>query len=203
MQITGHTLPGYRVHEYMLVLNPHEELRNRIIQLRKEWTEHYELEPLTGKPGIALASFTQYEMMEERLLNRLKVVGMGFPPFKIELGGFGSFPSHSIFISVASRSAVQSLVKELRSSAQRLMKLNDENKPHFLTDPHIILARKLKPWQYEKIWEEHREKKFTACFIADSMTLLRKPGGEGSFKTLARFGFQNLPVATKQGALFG
>ena len=32
MQLTGLTMPGYRVYEYLLVLDPHEELRNRIVQ---------------------------------------------------------------------------------------------------------------------------------------------------------------------------
>ena len=37
MQLSGITMPGYRVYEYLLVLNPHEELRNRIMQVKKEF----------------------------------------------------------------------------------------------------------------------------------------------------------------------
>jgi hypothetical protein len=35
------------------------------------------------------------------------------------------------------------------------------------------------------------------------MTLLRRPEGEGKFQPLMQFSFQNLPVVTRQGELFG
>ena len=203
MQISGPALPGYRTYEYLLVLNPHEDLRKRILQAKKEFSEKYGVGNSGGITYLALVGFTQYEMMEERIINRLKLVGMSFPPFKVELKDFGSFPSHTIYINVATRLPVQNLVKEVRSQAQRLMKLNDENKPHFMLEPHLTIARKLKPWQYEKGWLEYNTKSFSGRFIADSMTLLRRAAGEMRYNTIARFEFQNLPISTRQGELFG
>lgn len=203
MQISGPALPGYRTYEYLLVLNPHEDLRKRIMQAKKEFSEKYGVGNSGGITYLALVGFTQYEMMEERIINRLKLVGMSFPPFKVELKDFGSFPSHTIYINVATRLPVQNLVKEVRSQAQRLMKLNDENKPHFMLEPHLTIARKLKPWQYEKGWLEYNTKSFSGRFIADSMNLLRRAAGEMRYNTIARFEFQNLPVSTRQGELFG
>ncbi len=203
MQLTGLTLPGYRVSEYLLVLSPHEELRKKIMQVKKEFSGKFETGAAGGQPQVSLANFLQYEMMEERLLNRLRVVAMSFPPFKVELKDFGSYPSHTIYINVSSRLPVQGLVKEVRTEAQRLMKLNDENKPHFILEPHVTVARKLKPWQYEKGWNEYSQKAFSGRFIADSMTLLKRTVGELKYKTVARFDFENLPVLTRQGELFG
>ncbi len=203
MQLTGLTLPGYRVSEYLLVLNPHEELRKRIMLVKKEFSEKFETGAVGGQPQVSLANFLQYDMMEERLLNRLRVVAMSFPPFKVELKDFGSFPTHTIYINVSSRLPVQGLVKEVRTEAQRLMKLNDENKPLFILEPHVTVARKLKPWQYEKGWNEYGQKAFSGRFIADSMTLLKRTVGELKYRTVARFDFENLPVSTKQGELFG
>ena len=202
MQLTGTTLPGYRVYEYLLVLTPHEELRNKVTQVRKAFQDAYQ-SSAGGHPQVLMVNFLQYEMMEERLINRLKVVAMGYPPFKVELKDFGSFPSHTIYINVTSKVPVQGLVKEIRSEAQRLMKLNDENKPHFILEPHLTIARKLKPWQYEKGWLEYSNKNFTGRFIADSMALLKRQVGEKRYTTVMRFALQNLPVSTKQGELFG
>lgn len=198
------TLPGYKVNEYLLVLSPHEELWNKIMKVKGGFADKYQSDHARwSKPQIALVSFVQYEMMEERLINRLKVVGMSYPPFKVELKDFGSYPSHTIYINVTSKVPVQGLVKEVRSEAQRLMKLNDENKPHFILEPHLTIARKLKPWQYEKGWLEYSNKNFAGRFIADAMLLLKRPVGEKKYKTVNRFDFQNLPVLTKQGELFG
>ena len=33
-------------------------------------------------------NFVQFEMMEERLVNHLKTIGMGYTPFKVELKRF-------------------------------------------------------------------------------------------------------------------
>jgi len=203
MQLSGMTMPGYRVYEYLLVLNPHEELRNRILQVRKEFYEVYKApKAIGGKPHVALVNFIQYEMMEERLVNRLRTIAMGYYPIKLELKDFGSFPSHTIYIYVTSKMPVQTLVKEIRSQAQRLMKLNDDNKPHFIMEPHIAIARKLLPWQYEKGWSEYSNKHFTGRFIADGMLLLKRPVGEMKYQIVERSQFQNLPVVTKQGELF-
>lgn len=195
--------PGYKVYEYLLVLNPHEALRDKIMKVKQHFFETYQnASAVYSKPHITLANFVQYEMMEERLLNRLQVVAMGFPPIKIEMKDYGSFPSHTIYINITSKIPVQALVKNIRTDAQRLMKLNDENKPHFILEPHLTIARKLKPWQFEKGWLEYSHLHFTGRFIADAMLLLRRPVGEMKYQIVKRFEFQNLPVATKQGDLF-
>jgi 2'-5' RNA ligase len=202
--ITTATIPGYRVFEYLLVLNPHEELRNKIMKVKQDFYDTYKASTaIGGKPHITLANFLQYELMEERLINRLQMIAMGFHPVKVELRDYGSFPSHTIYVNVVSKLPIQSLVKTIRTDAQRLMKLNDDNKPHFMLEPHITIARKLQPWQYEKGWLEYSHKQFTGRFIADSMLLLKRPVGELKYQIARRFEFQNLPVVTKQGDLFG
>jgi 2'-5' RNA ligase len=202
MKLDLHSIPAYRINEYSLILNPHEELRNRIMQVKKEFSDTYKNDQAVGmKPHIALVRFTQLEMMEERILNRLKVVAMGYHPFKVELKDYGSYPSHTIFINVATKVHIQNLVREVRES-QRLMKPDNEHKPHFIDDPHITIARKLVPWQYEKGWLEYSHRHFTGRFIADSMLLLKRRMGDKAWQIAQRFEFMNLPVTTKQGELF-
>lgn len=204
------SIPGYRVYEYLLVLSPHEELWNRIVKVKEDFAKQYKSDYARwGKPHITLVNFVQYAMMEERIVSRLHNIAMGFPPFKVELKDYGSFPSHTIYINVTSKLQVQSLVKNIRTESQRLMKLNDDNKPHFIMEPHLTIARKLKPWQYEKGWLEYSHKHFTGRFIANEMTLLKRLAVESpegyrmKYQVAATFQFQNLPVITKQGELFG
>ncbi len=197
-------LPGYKVNEYLLVLSPHKELWDKIMKVKEEFAEVYKSDYARwGKPHITLVNFVQYAMMEERVINRLHNVAMAHYPFKVELKDFGSFPSHTIYINVTSKVPVQSLVKMIRTETQRLMKLNDDNKPHFILEPYLTIARKLQPWQYEKGWLEYSNKNFTGRFIADSMLLLKRPVGELNYQKVKRFEFQNMPVLTKQGELFG
>ena len=197
-------LPGYRVNEYLLVFNPHEELRNKIMQVKQDFYDSYKAATAKwGKPHITLVSFTQYEMTEERIINRLKMIAMGYHPVKIELKDYGSFPSHTIYINITTKMPIQNLVKEIRSQTQRLMKLDDDHKPHFILEPHLTIARRLEPWQYEKGWLEYSHKHFTGRFIAGGMLLLKRPVGELKYQIAQRFEFENLPVNTTQGELFG
>ena len=197
------TIPGYKVYEYLLVLNPHEELRNRIMQVKQHFFDKYQAAAAVhGKPHITLVNFLQYEVKEERLLNRLKAIAMGFHPIKVELKDYGSFPSHTIYINVISKLPVQELVKNIRKEAQLLMKLNNDHKPHFILEPYIGIARKLQPWHYEKGWLEYSHKQFTGRFIADGMLLLKRPAGELKYQVVQRLQFENLLVATRQGGLF-
>lgn len=198
------SLPGYRIYEYQLVLLPNDALRHRILQAKQEFAERYRLPfHAGGRPFIPLVQFQQYELMEERLLHRIGMVAMSQPPFKVELRDFGSFPSHTVFIQVASRLPVQQLVRTLRTEAQRLMKLNEDSKPHFMTEPHIPLGTRLKPWQYEKSWLEYSQRSFSGRFIADGMLLLKRRQGDSAWQVAKRFEFMNLPVLTRQGELFG
>lgn len=204
MKTILNTIPGYKVYEYLLVLSPHQELWNKIVKIKEEFAETYKSDHAKwGKPHLTLVNFVQYAMMEERIINNLRLVSMGFPPFKVELKDFGSFPSHTIFINVTSKVPVQGLVREIRAKTQRLMKPDDDNKPHFILEPHLTIARKLLPWQYEKGWLEYSNRHFTGRFIADGMTLLKRPVGELKYQVAERFSFQNLPVVTRQGELFG
>jgi 2'-5' RNA ligase len=192
--------PGYRINEYLLVLSPHEELKNRIMQVKKEFYDKYNAETAKwGKPHLALVNFVQIEMLEERIVNRLKTIAMGYHPLKVELKDFGSFPSHTIYINVVTKEPIRNLVKEIRE-VQRLMKLDKDNKPHFIDEPHLTVARKLLPWQYEKGWLEYSNRHFTGRFIADGMLLLKRRVGDKAWQILRRFEFMNLPVSTKQGA---
>src|SRR4051812_20224140 len=93
--------PGYRVFDYLLVLPPHEELWNTIMEIKKKFAEDYDCKTaLYTKPHITLLRFRQIEMMETRIIQRLKNITVSLVPIKVELKGFGSFPSHTIYINI-------------------------------------------------------------------------------------------------------
>jgi 2'-5' RNA ligase len=203
MKTNMEVAPGYRVFEYLLVVNMPEDLRNRVLKLREEFAEKYKVQNILVKPQLLLASFRQYAMMEERILNKLRTLAMGFPPFRVALKDFGSFPSHTIYINVGSKIPIQNLVRSVRTEIQRLTRYDEEHKPHFILEPFVAVGLKLKPWQYEKGWLEYSHCHFAGRFIAESMSLLKRSPGELKYKLVEGLEFRNMPVRTKQGALFG
>jgi 2'-5' RNA ligase len=189
--------------DYLLVLQPHEDLFNKIMQVKQKFAETYDCAQAThSKPHITLVNFRQYEINEERMIQAIRSVAVTHKPFSVELNNFGSFPTHTIFINVATKTQIVHLVKSFRP-VQRLMKMNDDNKPHFITDPHMTVSRKLLPWQYEKGWLELSNSHFNGKFVADYLLLLKRKDGSWKYSEAARFSLLNKPIATiRQGSLF-
>ncbi|WP_235954368.1 2'-5' RNA ligase family protein [Limnovirga soli] len=195
-------LPGYRVCDYMLVLPPNEALWTSIMEIKTAFGANYDCPAAQwAKPYITLVRFKQYEMMEPRIIRRLHSCGMTMAPFKIELNDFGSFPSHTIYLQITSKPAIMDAVAILRT-AQSLLKIDNDNKPHFITEPYIAIARKLLPWQYEKAWLQYRHQHFSGRFIASKMLLLKRGENEKGYQTVMEIPFQQIPVLAKQGELY-
>lgn len=193
-------LPGYIMHEYKLVIPLPEALEARIYQLRQDFGAHYQYKADPGRPHLTLVSFSQVEMMEERILQRLKTIGMGASPFKVELRDFGAFPTHTIYVNVATKNAVRELMRSVKD-IQKLLKTDADHKPYFLQDPVISIARKLKPWQFEKGWLEYSHRHFTGRFVADGILLLKRRDASRPWQILQRIEFKSLPVAMQQQSL--
>lgn len=193
-------MPGYRIAEYQLILNPHEDLRNRIITLKKELANKCDLPVHNSKPHVTLARFKVWELMETKLVNHLKAIAMGLPPVKIHLKDYGNFPSHTIYINIESRLAIANLVKQLKD-ARRLMK-SPENEPHFINEPFIPLAQRMPSEIFDKAAIEYAHRHFTGSFIASEMLLLKRREGDYAFQIVEHLQFMNLPVSVKQGDLF-
>ena len=197
------SLPDHQVNQYKIIITPSEDVAERIINIQKDFINKYQVVyKSVYRPQIILVSFKQFQAHEERIINRLKMVGMGFPLLKIELKGFGSFPSHTLFINVSAKNGIDELIRKIKEQSQRLLKMDSENRPHFMNQPHLTVVRKLKHWQYEQGWLEFRHQHFTGTFVASKMMLLRKKAGDHNFIPIESFEFQNLPVETKQGKLF-
>lgn len=195
------SLPGYRLCEYLLVLHPHEDLVDKIAKVKESFYEKYKAESAKwSKTHITLVKFSQLQMMEDRIVNRLQAIATGLTSFTIELKDFGSFPTHTIFINIETKASIEALVKRIKP-AQALLRTK-ETKAHFMDNPHLTIARTLTPQQYEQAWLEYSHLHFSGKFIAQNMLLLRRPDGMKGYQKVQHFEFMNLPVMTTQGSLF-
>ena len=193
-------MPGYRVHDYLVVINPPASMREKLDGIKQEFKNYHQGVQINNGSNLLLAKFSTWEMMEEKIVQRMKVIGMAAPSFKIQLKDYGSHPSHTIYINMTSILPVKELIRELKS-IQRLMK-SPAADPHFPDEQHLTISSRLNHGQYEKAWNEYAHRHFTGSFIADGMLLLKKVQGDKRYQIVERFGFMNLPVGTKQGELF-
>lgn len=193
--------PGYALNEYKLVIPLPEALEQKILGIRKDFGEQYQYKPDLHRPHLTLVMFSQLSMMEEKIVQKLRSISMGEAPFLMEMRDYGSFPAHTIFINVSTKEPVKRLMRSVKE-VQRLLRTDIEHKARFLQDPIISVARKLKPWQYEKGWLEYSHRRFTGRCVADSMLLLKRVEGTLPWQICSRFEFENMPVHSKQQILF-
>ena len=195
-------IPGYNYNEYKIVLRPNEDLASKIAEIKKTFSEQYKTSFSNNfSIDIPLVNFVQLEMKEKQVLNNLQTIAEHYRPFKVNLKNFGSMPTHSIFINIESKQQVLNLVKELKST-QRWMRLDKENKAHFINNPFITIASKLLPWQFEKGWLEYKNHYFTGSFMAEEMLLMKRKIGTFKFHVVKQFKFNDIEKYASQTELF-
>lgn len=187
---------------YLLILHPDESVREKIMEQKKTFSQKLECPScLYSRPHITLVKFTQYNSLEPRIVKKIVSLAQTISPFSISLNGFGSFPSHTIFFNIQTKNEIVSLVKNLREMHLPL-KLDKDNKPHFITEPHLTLARKLLPWQYEKGWLEWSHINFSAKFMSNEMILLKRRDNVSNYQTVGTYSFLGKKEEVKQSSLF-
>ncbi len=194
---------GNPVIEYLLAITLEQALDQKITIVKKDFKKKFKV--TTHQPTenrITLVHFCQYLALEATLLAQLSKIIGSVVPFKIELQNFGSLPTHSIFIKVLSKLPIQNLAKALRQ-AQKIMTLDADNKAHFIEEPQMLIAQKLKPWQYEKSWLEYEHTPFSGRWMVDKISLLkRKKEAMGAYQPVKIFQFGQPTLSTLQGNLF-
>jgi 2'-5' RNA ligase len=195
-------MPGYRISEYRLIIPLSEALQQTVMQVRKELHERYRIPlPFELKPSLTILHCHAYEGMEAKLTDRMQQVATRSQAFKVELQNFAAYPSHTIYIHVPTRSPFNELTKELKV-IKSLTKIPDHD-PHFIIEPHLLIAQKLKPFQFTRMWMDCEHTQFTGRFMATSMVLMKRSATNTHYEEMRRFDFASLGLRVKQGTLFG
>ncbi|WP_332733051.1 2'-5' RNA ligase family protein [Flavihumibacter sp.] len=196
------SMPGYQVYEYQLVLAIPDTIKDRIRKLRQQFSEQYNLPvPRNSAVMIPLVKFRQRQLLEEKMRSSLHQLVMGWRPFTVNLKDYKSMPTHSIYIPVTSKSALQQCGRELKSM-QHLLRPDTNHNPFFPQEQQLIIAAKLPPGIYEKAWQQYAYRHFNAQFMVDACLLLKRKSGGQHWQILQRMELKDMPVGVKQGMLF-
>lgn len=194
-------IPGMPVNQYMLIVKPSENLLERTKRIQTKWAETEGLQNRQLQSGyLLLARFSQFNAQEERLLRILHYAAMETAPYRINIEGFFGLPEHSIGLKISNPAPVKVINRSIQSYLKGL-KLPGE-RPYFNQYPAIGMATKLEAGQYRAIWNSYGSRHFSAFFIAGHFLVLRKRAQDKGWSILERFGFENIPVQSKQGVLF-
>jgi hypothetical protein len=198
---TSSSMPGYQINEYRLVIPLAEALQEKVINIRTALHERHRVKAnFELQPALTILKFNAFENIEPRLLERLHQVALEHNPFKVELENYAAYPSHTIYIDVLTKSPFNELTKSLKKM-KWLMSI-PQYEPHFINEPHLIIAQRLKPMQFIGMWMECEHMHFSGRFIAKEMILLKRNAETQHYEELRRMEFMALPLSVKQGELF-
>ena len=190
------------INEYLLVIQPNEDVCEKIMTLKQHFSTNYQCpQALHLKPQISLLKFSHYELSESRFVSRFRNIAMVNAPFKITLNDFGNYPSHTIYANIQTTNQLTELSKELKQ-VQAFIKPDKQHKPHFISEPIIIIAHKLLPWQYERGWLELSNTHFNASFTVNELLLLKRKEGNNGYKMLERLPLLNNIKRLEQASMF-
>lgn len=193
----------YSLNQYLLVIEPSAALKEKMVVHYTQFAESYEAAAhVRPHANISLVQFQQYEMMEARMMAPLIRIIQSFNHITIDINGFGSFPTHTIFFNIATKNELILLVKAI-TAIRGLLTPDKDHKAYFITDPYIVLANKLLPWQFEKGWLEMSNTPFSGRFVATEIKLLRKRVAENQYRVVKKISLLHQKVTPAiQGHLF-
>jgi len=183
------------IYEYRLVLAAPEPLWNEVMKIKERFAFKFKASAaVRTKPYITLVKFFSPAMAQDKLVRGLKNSVNSGDPFEVVLEDFGCLPTHTIFIAVRSKNPIRELLNKVKKVRQ-LMKAPEQD-PYFITDPYLIIARKLHPKQYEQGWALLSQTHFKGAFLAAELLLLGRPAGESAsaYQQLAIFTLSGLTI---------
>lgn len=193
---------GVQLYEYLLIVEPVDVAQKQIQAFKQYFLKsHRYPNAVISKSHITLMRFTQYESYEKRIIQKFQQLAASTVPFDIELQDFGNF-GHTLFIDVKSTHPILSVVSKRRQELCPLLNGVKGVNPHFVTKPHVTIARNLTPSQTDAIWPIWKRTRYNGTFRAKRMILLKRMVGTQSYSVVRKFNFLGIPPPFTQGKLF-
>jgi len=173
-----HTVPVFAdkgLYEYLLVVSPAGEVYEQLLAEKKNFYETYqERTAIKTLPHITVANFMAKEAMEETLIRYMYRIISTHKSFEVMLNNFSGFPSSkTLYVRVQEHEPFKQLAASLKT-LQGYIENNDCPPPHFISNPHLTIARRIKEPVYDKAILDYSQKVFHASFMVNELVLLRR-----------------------------
>ena len=196
-------IPGFSLAEYRLIIPVAEHLQEKINAEKNYFISSYTNSKIPlANSTITLTNFMQYSSAEELIVKKFGSVIGSFQPTQIEVYNFGFLPTHTIFFKLANKSAVQTFSKKIKAKCAQYLNADNEHAPHFINEPYIPLACKLKADEFSNAIAEYTQRHFKGSFVAENMVLLKREPGNQRYEKVSSFLFNTATPPCLQTRLF-
>ena len=141
-------------------------------------TAYHSRAALRSPPHITLRAPFRLPLDQVRCVKQvLSEFATRYPPFSVELGGFGCFPSRVLSVRVIENQILFSIQRDLIKTLAQNQIASSSEPTFYPFHPHITIAfRDLTQRHFNSLWGEVEHKSFSGRFTASGITLLGHDG---------------------------
>jgi 2'-5' RNA ligase len=180
--------------EYLLVVYPLGDLRDRLLEEQQQFSVYYGLDRIDrglqtmarNKPHITLAAFRAGEEVEDTLIRWIQRICNQQKQFEVALNNYSGIPPHTIYLRVQDPQPFRELMTQLRAiddfvrpSGWPPVSLNNR--------PYLSIAGGLTERVYNKAMPDYSRKTFHGIFRVGELVLLKRGHSFAPCKTVNIF----------------
>jgi len=165
---------------YLLAIIPPHDLSREIHEIRLHCSEKFGVLKAL-KPPVHISIYRPFRLDEDFEINFIRMIQYALAEqesFVQDIKNYEAFDTHAIVLRALLNPGILKLYNII--SAIMIEKGIDKHPSDiFPFRPHLTIAyRDIKPEVFPMIWEEYKDKKFTASFKADHLSLLKHDGNQ-------------------------
>ncbi|HXB94004.1 MAG TPA: 2'-5' RNA ligase family protein [Puia sp.] len=189
---------GDRRAEYLLVIYPYGDLRDRLLEEQEQFSSDYEVSvgnPMRRifGPHITVAVFQAAEGMEDTLIRWIQRICHRYNSFELTLNNYSGIPPHTICVRVQDQQPFRQLKQQLRAIDEFIR--NSGCPPINLIDrPYLSIAGGLTEQVYNRAMPDYSRRTFHESFPVDELVLLKRNHHFDPYRTVNIF--RLLPSST-------
>lgn len=162
---------------YIALLAPHE-INERVLEWKHFMRDHYQCQAALRSPAhiTLIPPFWMATALQPQLQDAICSFSSSQAGFTVELSNFGSFRPRVIFVNVILSEALLSLSENLEQhlQAREIFPIKQSTRPFH---PHVTIAtRDLQRKDYQSAFEHFKNKKYSAAFEANGVSLMKHNG---------------------------
>jgi 2'-5' RNA ligase len=175
--------PGFA--EYLLVVYPHGDLQDRLLEEQQQFSSDYGLDHRLdrgqrvtdhigrNKPHITLAAFQAGEEAEDTLIRWIQRICQQHRSFEVALNNYSGIPPHTICLRVQDPEPLRDLMQQLRA-VDEFIRSSGWPPVHLISRPYLSIAGGLTEQVYNKAMPDYSRKTFHGMFRVGELVLLKR-----------------------------
>ena len=164
--------------EYLLVIYPYGELRDRLLEEQRQFSSDYEVTVRESMrrfwgPHITMAVFQAAEGMEDTLIRWIQRICQRYQRFEMTLNNYSGIPPHTIYLRVQDPQPFRRLMQQLRA-IDHYVRSSGCPPINLIDRPYLSIAGGLTEEVYNKAMPDYSRKTFHESFPVDELALLKR-----------------------------